>query len=82
MLSVYSSLKAPNDSCVLVVQTLCSDVLAILKTMYGDAPPAIILVGHRLPSVIILIIYTLITNIGRFYLPRNECLCKFSLYFS
>lgn len=29
------------------VQTLRDDVLAVLKTMYGDSPPAIVLVGHR-----------------------------------
>lgn len=29
------------------LQTLCSDVQAVVKTMYGDAPPAIVLVGHR-----------------------------------
>ena len=29
------------------LQTLCNDVLAVLKKMYGDSPPAIVLVGHR-----------------------------------
>lgn len=32
----------------LSVETLCNDVLAVLKTMYGDSPPAIILVGHSM----------------------------------
>ncbi|KAK2974097.1 hypothetical protein RJ640_020453, partial [Escallonia rubra] len=32
----------------LSIETLCSDVLAVLKTMYGDSPPAIVLVGHSL----------------------------------
>ncbi|MCD7468523.1 hypothetical protein HAX54_006855, partial [Datura stramonium] len=30
----------------LSIETLCSDVFSVLKTMYGDAPPAIVLVGH------------------------------------
>lgn len=30
------------------IETLCSDVLAVLKTMYGDTPPAIVLVGHSM----------------------------------
>jgi protein phosphatase methylesterase 1 len=32
---------------VFTFQTLCNDVIALIKTMYGDSPPAIILVGHR-----------------------------------
>lgn len=28
-------------------QILCNDVLAVLKTMYADSPPAVVLVGHR-----------------------------------
>ncbi|KAL3513350.1 hypothetical protein ACH5RR_026067 [Cinchona calisaya] len=32
----------------LSMETLCSDVLAVLKTMYGDTPPAIVLVGHSM----------------------------------
>nr|XP_027094859.1 protein phosphatase methylesterase 1-like isoform X1 [Coffea arabica] len=32
----------------LSIETLCSDVLAVLKTMYGDSPPAIVLVGHSM----------------------------------
>ncbi|RVW86279.1 Protein phosphatase methylesterase 1 [Vitis vinifera] len=31
----------------LSIETLCNDVLAVLKKMYGDSPPAIVLVGHR-----------------------------------
>lgn len=31
----------------MVLQTLCSDVQTVVKAMYGDAPPAIVLVGHR-----------------------------------
>ncbi|CAK9142832.1 unnamed protein product [Ilex paraguariensis] len=31
----------------LSIETLCGDVLAVVKTMYGDSPPAIVLVGHR-----------------------------------
>nr|XP_043624622.1 protein phosphatase methylesterase 1 [Erigeron canadensis] len=30
------------------IETLCSDVQAVVKTMYGDAPPAIVLVGHSM----------------------------------
>lgn len=29
------------------LQTLCNDVVVVLKTLYGDSPPAIVLVGHR-----------------------------------
>ncbi|GFY95251.1 esterase/lipase/thioesterase family protein [Actinidia rufa] len=32
----------------LSVETLCNDVIAVLKTMYGDSPPAIVLVGHSM----------------------------------
>ncbi|GAU18963.1 hypothetical protein TSUD_229540 [Trifolium subterraneum] len=31
----------------LSVETMCNDVLAVIKELYGDSPPAIILVGHR-----------------------------------
>lgn len=27
---------------------MCNDVLAVLKEMYGEEPPSIVLVGHRL----------------------------------
>ncbi|ONK64232.1 uncharacterized protein A4U43_C07F23500 [Asparagus officinalis] len=40
--------KSSTDNDVdLSIDTLCNDVLAVLKAMYGDSPPAIILVGHR-----------------------------------
>ncbi|KAJ4827043.1 hypothetical protein Tsubulata_030791 [Turnera subulata] len=32
----------------LSIETMCNDVIAVLKAMYGDAPPAIILVGHSM----------------------------------
>ncbi|CAL5187465.1 unnamed protein product [Lathyrus oleraceus] len=32
----------------LSVETLCNDVLAVIKELYGDSPPAIILVGHSM----------------------------------
>ncbi|KAJ6291661.1 hypothetical protein OIU76_023696 [Salix suchowensis] len=32
----------------LSVETMCSDVFAVLKAMYGDSPPAIVLVGHSM----------------------------------
>lgn len=36
-----------NQPFLVHMQTLCSDVQAVVKTMYGDTPPAIVLVGHR-----------------------------------
>ncbi|XP_073314370.1 uncharacterized protein [Primulina huaijiensis] len=30
------------------IETMCNDVLAVLKTMYGDSPPAIVIVGHSM----------------------------------
>nr|GEX46448.1 protein phosphatase methylesterase 1 [Tanacetum cinerariifolium] len=30
------------------IETLCNDVQAVVNTMYGDSPPAIILVGHSM----------------------------------
>lgn len=32
----------------LSIETLCSDVFAVLKTMYGESPPAIVLIGHSM----------------------------------
>ncbi|KAJ8436425.1 hypothetical protein Cgig2_013466 [Carnegiea gigantea] len=32
----------------LSIETLCSDVLAVLNTMYGEFPPAIVLIGHSM----------------------------------
>ncbi|XP_021714809.1 protein phosphatase methylesterase 1-like [Chenopodium quinoa] len=32
----------------LSIETLCADVLAVLSTMYGDSPPAIVLIGHSM----------------------------------
>lgn len=29
------------------MQTMCNDVVAVVKAMYEDSPPAIVLVGHR-----------------------------------
>lgn len=29
------------------MQTMSSDVVAVVKELYGDSPPAIVLVGHR-----------------------------------
>ncbi|PNX72189.1 protein phosphatase methylesterase 1-like [Trifolium pratense] len=41
--------KSVTDNDVdLSVETMCNDVLAVIKELYGDSPPAIILVGHRL----------------------------------
>ncbi|CAM8912101.1 unnamed protein product [Rhodiola kirilowii] len=32
----------------LSTETLCKDVVAVIKAMYGDSPPAIVLVGHSM----------------------------------
>lgn len=32
----------------LSVETMCNDVLAVIKELYGDSPPAIVLVGHSM----------------------------------
>ncbi|THU58949.1 hypothetical protein C4D60_Mb03t19870 [Musa balbisiana] len=32
----------------LSIETLCNDILSVLKTLYGDSPPAVILVGHSM----------------------------------
>ncbi|KAL5559861.1 hypothetical protein UlMin_036072 [Ulmus minor] len=32
----------------LSVETMCNDVLAVVKAMYGESPPAIVLVGHSM----------------------------------
>jgi protein phosphatase methylesterase 1 len=32
----------------LSIETLTNDVIAVIRTMYGDSPPAIILVGHSM----------------------------------
>ncbi|KAJ8530994.1 hypothetical protein K7X08_025725 [Anisodus acutangulus] len=37
---------------ILMKNTLCGDVISVLKTMYGDAPPAIVLVGHSMGGAI------------------------------
>ncbi|KAL5167934.1 Protein phosphatase methylesterase 1 [Glycine soja] len=36
-----------EDDLDLSVETMCNDVLAVIKELYSDSPPAIILVGHR-----------------------------------
>ncbi|CAL8107055.1 unnamed protein product [Prunus armeniaca] len=32
----------------LSIETMCNDVLAVVKAIYGDSPPAIVLVGHSM----------------------------------
>ncbi|XP_028949774.1 uncharacterized protein [Malus domestica] len=32
----------------LSIETMCNDVLAVVTAMYGDSPPAIVLVGHSM----------------------------------
>ncbi|KAG9145909.1 hypothetical protein Leryth_019580 [Lithospermum erythrorhizon] len=39
--------SATDNELDLSIETMCSDVLAVLKAIYGDSPPAIVLVGHR-----------------------------------
>jgi len=39
-ISVFKNVFSP-------LQTLTNDVIAVIRIMYGDSPPAIILVGHR-----------------------------------
>lgn len=36
----------------LSIETMCSDVLAVLKAMYGDSPTAIVLVGHSMGGAV------------------------------
>ncbi|KAK4788317.1 hypothetical protein SAY86_019636 [Trapa natans] len=50
---VAMDLRGHGKSCTedeigLSIDTLCNDVLAVIRTMYGDSPPAIILVGHSM----------------------------------
>ncbi|XP_042489142.1 protein phosphatase methylesterase 1 isoform X2 [Macadamia integrifolia] len=50
---VAMDLRGHGKSCTendldLSIETLCNDVLAVLKTVYGDTPPAIVLVGHSM----------------------------------
>ncbi|KAK4413431.1 protein phosphatase methylesterase 1 [Sesamum alatum] len=45
--------KSSTDNDVdLSIETLCNDVLAVLKTMYGDSPPAIVIVGHSMGGAV------------------------------
>ncbi|XP_039772984.1 protein phosphatase methylesterase 1-like isoform X2 [Panicum virgatum] len=37
-----------SDDLDLSIDTLTNDVIAVIRTMYGDLPPAIILVGHSM----------------------------------
>ncbi|KAI6691298.1 hypothetical protein NL676_028126 [Syzygium grande] len=50
---VAVDLRGHGKSCAeneldLSIETLCNDVLAIVKRMYGESPPAIVLVGHSM----------------------------------
>ncbi|XP_043719877.1 protein phosphatase methylesterase 1 [Telopea speciosissima] len=50
---VAMDLRGHGKSCTendldLSIETLCNDVLAVLKTSYGDTPPAVVLVGHSM----------------------------------
>ncbi|RZC54536.1 hypothetical protein C5167_013381 [Papaver somniferum] len=40
--------SSTEDDSDLSIETLCNDVLAVIKAMYGDSPPATVLVGHSL----------------------------------
>lgn len=37
-----------DDDTDISIERLCEDVLAVIKTLYGDDPPAIVLVGHSM----------------------------------
>ncbi|KAL3694273.1 hypothetical protein R1sor_007924 [Riccia sorocarpa] len=41
-----------NDDSDLSAETLCSDVLNVIHTMYGQNPPAFILIGHSMGGAI------------------------------
>lgn len=40
--------SATEDELDLSIETLCNDVFAVLKALYGDSPPAIVLIGHSM----------------------------------
>ncbi|XP_075108355.1 uncharacterized protein LOC107825366 isoform X2 [Nicotiana tabacum] len=44
--------SATQNDVDLSIETLCGDVFSVLKTMYGDAPPAIVLVGHSMGGAV------------------------------
>ncbi|XP_070026900.1 uncharacterized protein LOC107789083 isoform X1 [Nicotiana tabacum] len=44
--------SATQNDVDLSIKTLCGDVFSVLKTMYGDAPPAIVLVGHSMGGAV------------------------------
>lgn len=52
------------------MQTMSNDVLAVIKEMYGDSPPAIVLVGHRF-----FLFLQLICHVGMLFL-NSELTCK------
>ncbi|XP_039024591.1 protein phosphatase methylesterase 1-like [Hibiscus syriacus] len=37
-----------EDDLDLSIETMCNDVFAVMKALYGDSPPAIVLVGHSM----------------------------------
>ena len=39
---------------------MCDDVVTVVKEMYGDSPPAIVLVGHRLSSFHLMFLYFIV----------------------
>ncbi|KAL0006464.1 hypothetical protein SO802_014025 [Lithocarpus litseifolius] len=51
----------------LSIENMCDDVVAVVKEMYGDSPPTIVLVGHRLSSFhpkFLYLIVLLVTYMG------------------
>uniref|UniRef100_R7WBN1 protein phosphatase methylesterase-1 n=1 Tax=Aegilops tauschii TaxID=37682 RepID=R7WBN1_AEGTA len=40
--------SSTSDDLDLSIETLTNDVIAVIRTLYGDPPPAIILVGHSM----------------------------------
>ncbi|XP_039022120.1 protein phosphatase methylesterase 1-like isoform X1 [Hibiscus syriacus] len=40
--------SSSENDLVLSIETMCNDVFSVLKVLYGDSPPAIVLVGHSM----------------------------------
>ncbi|XP_011095618.1 protein phosphatase methylesterase 1 [Sesamum indicum] len=44
--------SSTNNDVDLSIETLCNDVLAVLKTMFGDSPPAVVIIGHSMGGAV------------------------------
>ena len=54
---------------------MCDDVVAVVKEMYGDSPPAIVLVGHRLSSFHLMFLYFIVLLVsGNPLVTSQKCL--------